>query len=271
MLVADDSLLFKVIKNDSDRALLQKDLSALEHWEKTWQMSFNPTKCVGLRICTKKKRKILQTQYQLHGHTLEVVDASKYLGVTISDDLSWETHVQNIVCKANRNRTLGFVRRNLKDCTKPMKELTYKTMIRPTMEYASTVWDPHLQAQKSALEQVQKRAARYVCNNYTSRTPGCVTKMLDDLKWEPLEARRRHDRLSMLYRIQHGMVDIPTNKYLRPSDSRTRGSARLFQKRIADTTYSNSFFPRTVRDWNKLPPEVVSAASLEEFRSLLWL
>ena len=216
-LFADDSLLFKVIKNDSDRALLQRDLSALEHWEKTWQMSFNPTKCVVLRICTKKKRKILPTQYQLHGHTLEVVDASKYLGVTITDDLSWETHVQNVVCKANR--TLGFVRRNLKDCTKPVKGLTYKTMIRPTMEYASTVWDPHLQAQKSALEQVQKRAARYVCNDYTSRTPGCVTKMLDDLKWEPLEARRRHDRLSMLYRIQHGMVDIPADRYLRPSDT----------------------------------------------------
>ena len=268
-LFADDSLLFKVIKNDSDRALLQRDLSALEHWEKTWQMSFNPTKYVVLRICTKKKKKVLPTQYQLHGHTLEVVNASKYLGVTITDDLSWETHVQNVVCKANR--TLGFVRRNLKDCTKPVKDLTYKTMIRPTMEYASTVWDPNLQAQKSALEQVQKRAARYVCNDYTSRTPGCVTKMLDDLKWEPLEARRRHDRLSMLYRIQYGMVDIPADRYLRPSDTRTRGSARFFQERIADTSYSNSFFPRTVGDWNKLPPEVVSAASLEKFRSLLWL
>ena len=49
-LFADDSLLFRVIKNDSDRALLQKDLSALEHWENTWQMSFNPIKCVVLRI-----------------------------------------------------------------------------------------------------------------------------------------------------------------------------------------------------------------------------
>ena len=34
-LFADDSLLFRVVKNDSDRGLLQKDLSVLEHWEKT--------------------------------------------------------------------------------------------------------------------------------------------------------------------------------------------------------------------------------------------
>ena len=100
-------------------------------------MSFNPIKCVVLRISTKKK-KVLSTQYELHGHALEVVDSSKYLGDTIKDDLSWGTHIQNTVSKANR--TLGFLRRNMKDCTKPVKDLTYKAMIRPTMEYASAVW-----------------------------------------------------------------------------------------------------------------------------------
>ena len=267
-LFADDSLLFRVIKNDSDRALLQKDLSALEHWENTWQMSFNPIKCVVLRISTKKK-KVLPTQYELYGHTLEVVDSSKYLGVTIKDDLSWGTHIQNTVSKANR--TLGFLRRNMKDCTKPVKDLTYKAMIRPTMEYSSTVWDPALQTHIAALEQVQRRAARYVFNDYHSRTPGCVTKMIDNLNWEPLEVRRRHERLGMLYRIQHNLVDIPIDRYLQVSDSRTRGPTKFFQERISDATYSNSFFPRTVRDWNKLPVEIVSAASLEEFRSLLWV
>ena len=169
------------------------------------------------------------------------------------------------------NRTLGFLRRNMKDCTKPVKDLTYKAMIRPTMEYSSTFWDPALQTHIAALEQVQRRAARYVCNDYHSRTPGCVTKMIDDLNWEPLEVRRRHERLGMLYRIQHNLVDIPIDRYLQVSDSRTRGPTKFFQERISDATYSNSFFPRTVRDWNKLPVEIVSAASLEEFRSLLWV
>ena len=70
-LYADDSLLFRVPKNGSDRALLQKDLSVLEHLEKTWQIIFNPIKCVVLRISTKKK-KLLPVKYELHGHTLEV-------------------------------------------------------------------------------------------------------------------------------------------------------------------------------------------------------
>ena len=149
----------------------------------------------------------------------------------------------------------------MKDCTKPVKDLTNKTMVRPVMEYSSAIWDPTLQTQITALEQVQRRAARCVCNDFTSRTPGCVTKMLNDLHWEPLEVRRRHDRLSMLYKIQHNLVDIPTDRYLRVSDSRIRGPAKFFQGRITDTAYSNSFFPRTVRDWNRLSGEVVSVTS----------
>ena len=86
-LFADDSLLFKVIENDNNRELLQRDLSALELWEETWQMRFNPTKCVVLRI-SNKKSPTCKTNYQLHGHTLEVVDASKYLGVTLTEALS---------------------------------------------------------------------------------------------------------------------------------------------------------------------------------------
>ena len=141
-------------------------------------------------------------------------------------------------------------------------------MVRPILENASPVWDPYQQTDIKALEQVQQSAARYVFNDYSARTPGCVTKMLDDLEWEPLEVRR-HDRLSMLYRMQHNLVDIPANRYLSSSDSRTRGTVKFFQERISDTTYSNSFYPGIAREWNKLPSRVVSVASLEDFRSSL--
>ena len=72
-----------------------------------------------------------------------------------------------------------------------------------------------------------------------------VTKMIDDLNWEPLEVRRRHERLDMLYRI-------PFDMYLQVSDSRTRTN-QIFQERVSDATYSNSLFLRTVWDWNRLP------------------
>ena len=83
---------------------------------------------------------VLPTHYQLHGHTLEVVEASKHLGVTITNDLSWDRHIDNVAAKGNR--TLGFIRRNLRECTKQVRETSYLTIVRPTLEYAAMVWDP---------------------------------------------------------------------------------------------------------------------------------
>jgi hypothetical protein len=66
-LFADDSLLHRQVKNQTDSNDLQKDLSALEEWESKWQMSFHPAKCTVIRIST-NRRNVLDTHYFLHGH-----------------------------------------------------------------------------------------------------------------------------------------------------------------------------------------------------------
>ena len=113
-LFADDSLLYRTIRTPEDNLALQRDLDALEKWEKTWLMSFNATKCYVLHISADKSRcKTSEHTYRLHGQALESVDHSKYLGVSISNNLSWNQHIQNVTAKGNR--TLGFVKRNLKE------------------------------------------------------------------------------------------------------------------------------------------------------------
>jgi hypothetical protein len=181
---------------------------------------FQRKKCIVIRIAPKHKQ-VKQTSYKLHGHTLDNVEASKYLGVTINKLFPWDRHIDNIVAKGNK--TLGFILQNLKDCTKPVKSSAYTARVRPTVEYASTVWDPSNQKKIKSIEQVQKRAARFVHNNYTDRTPECVTNMAKSLKWENLEDRRKSARLNMLFKIQHDLIDIDRQQYLTPNDSRTRG------------------------------------------------
>ena len=194
-----------------------------------------------------------------------MVDSSKYLGVKVTSDLSWSSHIADVAGKANR--TVGFLRRNFKQCTKEVIAATYSTMVRPVLEYSSTVWDPHLQKDIKSLEQVQRRAARYVCNDYTTRTPGCVKAMVKDIGWESLQDRRYTARLSLLYKIQHGLVDIEGPRYLKPNDSRTSGQRELFQERINCDVYYNSFFPHTIKDWNDLSRDITEASTLEEFRT----
>ena len=118
---------------------------------------FHSAKCCVRRICT-NRRQIINTSYQLHGHTLEVVESSKYFGVTISEDLTWRKHIEDTATKACK--TLAFVRRNLSECTSQVKYVAYTTMARPRLEYSSTVRDPRLTSDVHTLEQVQRRAAR---------------------------------------------------------------------------------------------------------------
>ena len=231
-------------------------------------MSFNPSKCSVIRITKgRRKKKVYHSSYTLYGQKLEVVDSSKYLGVKVTSGLTWSSHIADVAGKANRS--IGFLRRNFKQCTKEVKAATYSTMVRPVLDYASSVWDLHLQSDIKTLEQVQRRAARYVCNDYTTHTPGCVTAMVEDIGWENLQDRRYTARLSLLYKIQHGLVDIKSSQYLRPSDSRTRGQRGLFQERINCDVYFNSFFPQTTRDWNELPRDITETSTLEEFRTSL--
>ena len=64
-------------------------------------MSFNPIKCEVIRVTN--KRNSIRTPYQIHGHDLTVAKTGKYLGVTISSDLSWNAHVDATVKKANNS------------------------------------------------------------------------------------------------------------------------------------------------------------------------
>ena len=138
-------------------------------------------------------------------------------------------------------------------------------MVRPILEYASTVWDPSNVGDIAELEQVQRRAARFVYNRYTDRTPGCVTEMLNNLKWQPLEERRTNNRLIMLFRIANSLVDIEPDNFLRTSDSRTRGARTFYQKHTNHPALHNSFFPRTIREWNRLPSSLTETHSIENF------
>ena len=124
------------------------------------------------------------------------MDNIKYLGVTITNDLKWNTHISNICTKANR--TLGFLRRTLFSCPQNVKEAAYKGMVRPILEYGSSVWDPHPDKLQKELEKVQNRAARFVTRNYVYET-GSMTCILGQLKWESLKKRRKDNRRILLY------------------------------------------------------------------------
>ena len=113
-------------------------------------LEFNPGKCQIILITGSKS--LVKYRYFMHDQELESVDAAKYLDVTISKDLSWNTHINNITNTANK--TLGFVKRNVVTKNKDMKTMAYNSLVHPQVEYTSAVWSPYT---KENIHKIEKK------------------------------------------------------------------------------------------------------------------
>lgn len=109
-LFADDIVLYLTINSQDNCLQLRNDMNNLELWEQEWMMSINPEKCKILRVY--RKRTPFLFNYALHGIPLKTVPNTKYLGVFLSQDRKWNTHIGKVT--ANGYRTLGFLKRNLR-------------------------------------------------------------------------------------------------------------------------------------------------------------
>ena len=152
-----------------------------------------------------------------------------------------------------------------------MRAQAYTTLIRPVLEYASTVWDPHQIQLIQQIEQVQRQAARFATGNYYSRDPGCVTNMLNKLQWETLQHRRTKSKVIMLYKIIHQEVEIPIQHLLVTNTRVTRGTQANNIRQISTRVdvYKFSFVPSTITAWNRLPSEARAAPSVDSFRQAI--
>ena len=264
-LFADDTACHMRVYSPSDQEELQEDLNKLATWEEKWKMCFHPQKCTTVHMT--RRQTTLHHDYQLHGHTLQEESQAKYLGVTITHDLDWKVHITNVVNKANK--TLGFIRRNIRTSCKSIKQAAYKALVRPILEYAGTVWDPYTEDNIEAVEKIQRRAARWVSHRF--RQTSSVEEMLDNLEWPTLQARRKRARLAMFYKIHHGMACVNSN-HLPVASVRRRSSRRTHHLHYdvpqSRTEYRHkSFFPRTIPEWNNLPAETVMTPSLAAFQA----
>ena len=259
---ADDCILRMEIRTADDCFKLQEDIHTVGEWEKTWLMEFHPGKCEVLTIPSGKLEPPILKTYNLHGTMLKrpTDNCIKYLGITIQSDLKWDTQVQNSTAKASQ--TIGMLKRNIRIRDHAPRELAYKALVRPKVEYASSVWDPPIyentnEENQSGLagkvEKVQRRGARFVYSSY--RQSADSSKMVENLGWQSLEERRRHDRIVNFFKVTHGFSSVPAYHLPAPKPN-TKGTRvhaegyRDFQGRL--DVYRFSFFPRTVPEWNSL-------------------
>jgi hypothetical protein len=197
-----------------------------------------------VRLVSGKKK----NNYNIDGSTLEEVEHHPYLGVELGNDLNWNHHIDQTTTKVIV--ILAFLRRNLKKCSKEVKEKAYTTLIRPNLEYRSSVWDPFRRYQIDAVEMVQRRAARFVTGQYNRYQS--VTSMLQELKWTSLQQRRQEQRLVNLYKCVNNINALQIPPYVvRPT--RRQNSNSFIPISCNNDSYKYSYFPMTLLEWNNLP------------------
>ena len=208
LLFADDMLLYKPLAEPSDSTRFQADVNLVGDWVSDNYLSINASKTKFMFISRRRNRQQNSPSFYLGDTLIQSVSHFKYLGVWISDDLSWSTHVEVICCKARR--LLGYMFRTLSPhCDQASIISLYKSLILPILEYACVVWDPHLKQDQLLLESVQLFAMRLASHSWKSDSES----LNQHFQLPSLSSRRAFFRMLTTYKCLNNIIYCPTLKF----------------------------------------------------------
>ena len=259
-LFADDAKLMRGVNNIGDCKKLQEDLDKVGEWGRKWQMEFNKNKC---KVMEFGKSRRVHWDYTMEDVRLEKSSEELDLGVTITEGLTPDKHINKMTGKANnllRRIKMAFIYKD-----KDMMRKVLVTMIRPLLEYAAVVWSPHTKKNIRKLERVQRAATK-------------MAPELRDLEYEErlremglttLENRRERGDLINIYKMLHGM-DKTGEDLIKRDTGITRGhEKKLKRERCLKDIKKYSFPHRAVTAWNGLDEVIVNATSVHSFKARL--
>ena len=145
-------------------SVIQDSANLVEQWSCNNDMRINTTKTKEMVICFRRSRTFVDSlpYIYMHGNYIERVSQAKVLGVTISSDLSWNAHVDDIISKARKRAYMIY---QLKRAGINQNDLIriYASVIRPVVEYACPVWHTNLPKYLSDnIEIIQKRCLKTI-------------------------------------------------------------------------------------------------------------
>ena len=126
----DDIALYRIIKTTDDYVCLQQEIDSISACIQQKDLNFNANKCKMMFISRKKSKTLPPPQLTLNGTILNRVNNYKYLGITLTSDLSWLPHISNCCNKTRRLIDLLY-RQFQQHASSPTLLRLYISFIRP--------------------------------------------------------------------------------------------------------------------------------------------
>ena len=185
----------------------------------------------------------------------------------LNKNLNWRSHVDKTAAKANK--ISAFMYRTIRGCPTKVHSTCYRGLVRPIMEYSATVWDTPTSETPGAydsLEKVQRRSARRIFRDFRPTTS--ASDLVRRLNLPRLSDRRIVSRSVMMYKVIHGLVDLKPKEGVITHNTRPSRGQPTKIKELATSidAYHDSFFPATIRTWNKLPAQVCAVDTPSAFK-----
>jgi hypothetical protein len=262
---ADDTKIARRIRTHNDNIQLQHDIDSLSNWGDKWGLCFNAIKCKHLNVSQNPVP--TNHPYTLNDQKLETVADIVDLGVTVSNDLKWSKHIQQLCKKAEGRlwlviRTIGFYSPVI------AKKTAYIAMIRSILEYCSPVWNPRYKNLQKTLEDIQRKATNFILNNPRYDHPDHINykNRLLILNLLPTSYRREIHDVILLLKSLNGPTNLDLTESLKFYERRggpltrqgTLGTRLEIAKPRLERTH-HFYTHRIVDTWNTIPDAIRQA------------
>ena len=259
-LFADDCKVYNPVYSSQARDALQEDLNKLGNWSSQWLLPFNLDKCHVLHVGPSNPN----ATYMMQGRPLKATESERDLGIIVDGLLDFHQQTTGAVAKANR--ILGVIKKSFANLDKQSLPVLFISLIRPLLEFSNCIWGPFSRGDQRLVERVQRRATKMVPE--LRQKPYSERLRLLDLP--SLTYRRLRGDMIVIYQILHDAMHVQDGLLRLAEAGITRGHPFKLHKPHAFSRARRNFLSiRAVNNWNNLPCHVVSAPSLNAFKSRL--
>ena len=273
---ADDTRILKRIEGHADMHKLQRDLNNVIEWSRINNMVLHEKKFEFIQhnLPNQAMAELLELPFVAFdqcyttsdGTVLQPVSSVRDLGIQVTPNLSWSTHIQHIAKKASQ--AASWILSVFRHRDHHTMLTIYKSLIRSHLEYCCPLWNPHNNTTNiKILENIQRsftaRINGYSDINYWDR--------LASLKLMSLQRRRERYIIIYMWKMKEGLV--PNHTSIQWYYNERTGIRAMVPKipryKSRLHIYENSFNVIGPRLWNIIPTRCTTCPYLGSFKTML--